>query len=114
MQSRYRCGLALLALAVAAGLADAQQAVVLPPSGGAPGTFSLVPEAVPGASQTALFAPVGAPDPQVTVLGTANGLAFTSGSGIAIGFDYVRPLWSFRDFTLAVPGGSGGNFPILG
>lgn len=33
---------------------------------------------------------------------------------IEIGFDYIRPYWSHRDFILAVPAASAGDFPLLG
>ena len=28
--------------------------------------------------------------------------------------DYIRPYWSHRDFTLAVPTANAGSFPLLG
>jgi hypothetical protein len=31
-----------------------------------------------------------------------------------IGFDYIRPYWSSRDFILAVPTANAGSFPLLG
>jgi hypothetical protein len=31
-----------------------------------------------------------------------------------IGFDFLRPYWTSRDFTLAVPAANAGSFPLLG
>src|SRR5437773_12446323 len=30
-----------------------------------------------------------------------------------IGFDFLRPFWTNRDFTLAVPAANAGSFPLL-
>ncbi|MFO0948962.1 MAG: hypothetical protein U1D30_24135 [Planctomycetota bacterium] len=48
------------------------------------------------------------------VIATQNGTVFGAGTGVFdIGFDYIRPYWSYRDFTLVVPADQAGNF-ILG
>ena len=46
---------------------------------------------------------------------TVGGVAATStGPGqLSVGFDYLRPFWSFRDFTLAIPPAYGQFFPVL-
>src|SRR5207249_8504911 len=46
--------------------------------------------------------------------GTIGGRASSSLGNIEIGFDYIRPYWSGRDFTLAVPAANAGSFPLLG
>jgi hypothetical protein len=46
--------------------------------------------------------------------GTAGGKSVTNLGHLSVGFDYLRPYWTYRDFTLAVPAGSAGNFPLLG
>jgi hypothetical protein len=52
------------------------------------------------------------------VRGLVGGQAVGSGSGnvanVSVGFTYLVPLWSFRDFQLAAPRGYETAFPILG
>ncbi len=43
-----------------------------------------------------------------------GGQNVTNSNNVQIGFDFLRPYWSFRDFTLAVPSGRAGSFPLLG
>jgi hypothetical protein len=111
MRSRSAFALGLLVVCAAAGAARAQEAALLPApvaaaGAGAPGTFSLVPDATGMVFKEQL-------PPGLEVHGTADGLALNLGTGLEIGFDFVRPLWTFRDFTLAVPGFARGGFPLL-
>jgi len=46
--------------------------------------------------------------------GNVGGRGSTNVGNIQIGFDYIRPMWSSRDFTLAVPTANAGSFPLLG
>lgn len=97
--------LGCLVVLVLAPLAQAQQFIPLH-AGGAGEVFSLAPLA--GAGGVNAFA--GAPT--LTAQGTVAGRATDGQGNIEIGFDYIRPLWTTRDFTLAVPDGVGG-FPLL-
>jgi hypothetical protein len=51
--------------------------------------------------------------PNALSVGGVGG-SFRHGTGVDIGFYYVRPLWTFRDFTLAVPAFGARSFPLLG
>jgi hypothetical protein len=46
--------------------------------------------------------------------GTVGGRGASGLGEITIGFDYVRPYWTSRDFTLAVPAANAASFPLLG
>ena len=52
--------------------------------------------------------------PGVVSQATVGGRGSTNLGTLQIGFDYIRPFWSSRDFTLAVPSGNAGSFPLLG
>jgi hypothetical protein len=93
------------------GRAHGQGPILYQPEGGN-GQFTLVPENGLTAMPGPLFAP---PDqPSFKVAGTVGGQGLPTLGNLTIGFDYLRPFWSFRDFTLAVPAGNAGNFPLLG
>lgn len=88
-------------------LARAQQIVPLQADGG----VSLVP--VVGADGGLLQAgPTGIHE--LNARGTVAGRATSNAGDIEIGFDYLRPYWTSRDFTLAVPTANVGSFPLLG
>ncbi len=105
----------LLMLLAVGGTAPAQE-VVLRGGSGALGVEDVGGHAVlvgeSGAG--ALFA--NPSDLRLRAGGTAGGSGIHAGGlgNLRIGFDYIRPLWSFRDFTLAVPANQAGAFPILG
>lgn len=46
--------------------------------------------------------------------GNAGGHGVSSLGIVEIGFDYLRPFWTFRDFNLAVPASRSQNFPLFG
>jgi hypothetical protein len=46
--------------------------------------------------------------------GQVGGQGVSGIGSLQIGFDYIQPLWTFRDFTLVVPSGSAGSFPLMG
>src|SRR5439155_21599210 len=48
------------------------------------------------------------------VEGTVDGRGVSNKVDVSIGFDYLMPWWSFRDFLLAVPAPFVGGFPVLG
>lgn len=52
--------------------------------------------------------------PGLVAQANIGGRANTNLGNVQIGFDYVRPFWSNRDFMLAVPPASAGAFPLLG
>ncbi|MBI1831698.1 MAG: hypothetical protein HYR84_09635 [Planctomycetes bacterium] len=75
------------------------------------GTFALTPLLGDGE----LFQSAGiAPTPDLRAQGTVGGRGMSSLGAIEIGFDYIRPYWTSRDFTLAVPAANAGSFPLLG
>ena len=61
-----------------------------------------------------LFLNSGASGLDLRAQGFAGGKTSTDLNNLQIGFDYLRPYWSSRDFTLVVPSGVAGNFPVLG
>ena len=71
------------------------------------GTYSLAPLAAPDG---ALFAS----STDVGTRASVGGRTISEFGEIEIGFDYIRPYWSHRDFTLAVPTANAGSFPLLG
>jgi len=79
------------------------------PAGEFSGTASIVPMAGPDGG---VF--LGSAGPDLRGAGNVGGRAAAGLGNIEIGFDYIRPYWSFRDFTLAVPAASAGGFPLLG
>ncbi len=87
-------------------LAQAQQFVPLHSEG-----VALVP--VAGADGALLQAGTGGIH-QLNAGGTAGGRSTSNAGNVEIGFDYMRPLWTSRDFTLAVPAANAGSFPLLG
>jgi hypothetical protein len=107
----FMVGVAILLLS---GTAFAQEPVLYSAQGpGGDGQFIMVPNGVPGANGGGLFLeqlPAGA----TNVHGFVNGLPVATGSFVELGFDFIQPLWSFRDFNLVVPGAFAPNFPILG
>ncbi len=103
-------------LAVILGLALSRpghaQEVVL--ADGAGGPILLMPEPRFGGR---LFANEGvSPEGRLLAGGTVGGhpINQTRLGTLHVGFDYLRPLWTFRDFTLAVPVNRAGDFPLLG
>lgn len=48
------------------------------------------------------------------VQGVAGGAAVSTPGSADIGFTYLVPLWTFRDFQLAAPSGYQGLFPVFG
>jgi Legionella pneumophila major outer membrane protein precursor len=56
------------------------------------------------------------PGPAVASLGAGlvGGQAVSTWGTLGVGFDYLRPLWTFRDFTLAVPAANAASFPFFG
>jgi hypothetical protein len=104
----------LLALLVLFSQAAAQETVLYQPQG-VPGQFTLVPDGALAGTGAAAGAPLFLSEgPPAAVAGTVGGQAAPSLGSLTIGFDYLRPFWSFRDFTLAVPARAGGGFPLLG
>src|SRR5437868_3169018 len=77
---------------------------------GVNGQFTLLPEGALASPPNPLFLD-GGPVPS-RVAGTVAGQGLPTLGNITIGFDYLRPFWSFRDFTLAVPGRAAGSFPL--
>ena len=82
---------------------------------------TFVPLQAPGSEGAFAFTPVagveGAPlfNPAVNKsAGTVGGRAAGGLGEIIIGFDYIRPFWTSRDFILAVPAANAGSFPLLG
>jgi hypothetical protein len=69
---------------------------------------------VAGDPSTPLFS--NTPNPSIgTAGGTVGGRGTSSALGsLEIGFDYLRPFWSSRDFTLVVPAANAASFPLLG
>jgi hypothetical protein len=50
----------------------------------------------------------------VSQLGLAQpGPVVSNIQNVSIGFDYLRPLWTFNEFTLVVPTANARNFPLL-
>jgi hypothetical protein len=94
-------------------LARAQQFVPLQ-ADGAGGMFSLMPMAGADGANGPVFLNGGAPLPDLRAQGNVAGRNASGLGTIEIGFDYLRPYWSFRDFTLAVPTANVGSFPLLG
>ena len=91
-------------------VAPAQQFVPVQ-ADGAGGLFSLAPMVGAGDTPPPLFsnAAIG------TAGGTVGGRGTSAGLGtIEIGFDYIRPMWTSRDFILAVPAANAASFPLLG
>lgn len=81
-------------------------------SEGQGGFVALAPEGA-GAGQSLFLAP-GAPLPGLTSQGNAGGRTASDLNNLQVGFDYLRPYWTSRDFTLAVPSANAGSFPLLG
>jgi hypothetical protein len=52
--------------------------------------------------------------PSLTSQGNAGGRTASDVNNLQVGFDYLRPYWTSRDFTLAVPSANAGSFPLLG
>ncbi len=111
MNTRRAWAVGLLALLVLFGRASAQETVLYQPQG-TNAQFTLVPEGTVTATGGPLFLPQGLPPSRVG--GTVAGQAAPNLGDLTIGFDYLRPYWSFRDFTLAVPARSAAGFPLLG
>jgi hypothetical protein len=98
----------LLLLLLLAPAAQGQQFVPL--ADGTGGTFTLNPVASGGAT---LFSdPSGGTGLNLQAQVAGRGSANTSHA--EIGFDYLRPYWTSRDFNLAVPAVAAGAFPLLG
>src|SRR5205814_6155448 len=78
------------------------------------GQFTLLPADGTGVfGSTPLFLDSGS-TVRVVAGGTVGGLAATTSNGrLSAGFDYLRPFWSFRDFTLAIPPGYQAAFPAF-
>jgi hypothetical protein len=116
--TRHRWSLLVLALACAcAARAPAQEPVLY--STGATGQFITLAEGPPDGTAAPIFAPDGAAGVRaggtVSGLGIAQpGAARSDVHNIAIGFDYLCPLWTFNDFTLVVPAANARSFPLLG
>jgi Legionella pneumophila major outer membrane protein precursor len=106
------CILGCLILLAITPLAPAQFVPVQ--ADGAGGLFSLTPMLGAGDPSAPLFS--NAPNPPTgTAGGTIGGRGASAGLGsLEIGFDYLRPYWTSRDFTLAVPAVVAGSFPLLG
>jgi hypothetical protein len=112
MKPIFSLALGLVAVLGFLGESFAQEGLLLP-SEGATGQVMVIPGPAPGRAAMPLFL---SPD-QVSALqagGTAGGIGLSGFGAIHIGFDYLTPLWSFRDFTLAVPRENAGSFPLLG
>lgn len=99
--------LAMIAGMLAASATTARAQMLVQADGG--GTFGLMP--MPGVEGgSPLFA---GPNLGMASQGTAGGRAAAT-NNVDVGFDYIRPYWSSRDFTLVVPAGQAGAFPLLG
>jgi len=93
------------------GYGRAQETVLFQQQGAA-GQMELIPESSPANLQAPLFL---APDAATGVAAVGNGGFGANNFGdVQIGFDFLQPLWTFRDFMLAVPSAQVGNFPVLG
>jgi Legionella pneumophila major outer membrane protein precursor len=86
------------------------QTFVAAPLDGLSGNVSLLPMAGPDGATGPLFLSTG----DLRGQGNAGGKSAGDLNNLQIGFDYLRPYWTSRDFTLAVPAASAGNFPLLG
>src|SRR5437879_464090 len=104
--------LGCLLLLTGASLASAQQLVPMQ-GDGAVGGFSIAPMVGADGANAPMFAnnvsPFG-----LNANGTVGGRGAGSVGNLSIGFDYIRPFWSTRDFILAAPAANAGNFPLLG
>jgi hypothetical protein len=107
-----RSGFALICALLVAGVVHGQETLYQTPGAGA--GFQLATIGEDGFAGPIFAPPPGTPSGPPEITGTADGLAINFGSGVAIGFDFIRPFWSFRDFTLTVPAGFGNKFPLLG
>jgi Legionella pneumophila major outer membrane protein precursor len=116
MKAGWLLTLAALALAGAGAPMRAQE-VLVPysdlPGARAAGQFTLLPADGTNLGSTPLFLDAGGTT-RVATSGTIGGLAATSSNGrLSVGFDYLRPWWSFRDFTMAIPPGYAAAFPAF-
>jgi hypothetical protein len=108
------CGSLAMLLVVAGILSpgQSQEPVIYRPEG--PGSaLILQPQAAPGQ----LFAAPGTTPEASGIVGAGGQVGGQGVSGIGnvqIGFDYIRPLWTFRDFTLSVPVAFASNFALVG
>lgn len=78
---------------------------------------AFVPVQAEGAGGFVSVSAVGGMDgvaPGMFTQATAGGRTASNVSNVQIGFDYIRPFWTSRDFTLAVPAAAAGSFPLLG
>jgi len=108
-----------LTLGAAVNPAAAQECLLVSPEsmtaagvvGG--GQFTLLPAETRVVSTTPLFLE-DAVGPRRFVSAAVGGVAPVAANGrLSVGFDYLRPFWSFRDFTLAVPPAYASSFPVL-
>lgn len=85
-------------------------------SDGQTGFGSLVPlQAGAGAGISPFFLDSkAAGGPGLRANATVAGMSASNVGNIQVGFDFLRPYWSFRDFTLAIPAARAGSFPLLG
>jgi hypothetical protein len=120
MLPRWACALAAGLVLIAAMPARCQDGGLAPSH-----QTMLVPDgALSGRSDMPLFAPLRPEESGGVFASGPNGVnslsvgafagTFRHGTGVDIGFNYIRPLWSFRDFTLAVPAFGARAFPLLG
>lgn len=70
--------------------------------------YSMTPLAVEGADNQFF-----AGGTRATAQAIVAGRSTTELGQIEIGFDYLRPSWSHRDFMLTVPAANAGDFPLL-
>src|SRR4051812_35025843 len=105
-----RLAVTLAAVALAVGSAHAQDLLGAVPGG----QYTLLPADPTVVSTTPLFVEGAAGGRTVAAVGTVGGVASAVGPGqLSVGFDYLRPFWSFRDFTLPVPPAYAAAFPAL-
>jgi hypothetical protein len=107
MKLRLRWTYGLLLLLTLTPAAPAQQFVPL--ADGTGSTFVLNPVASGGANP--FIDPTGS---GMNLQSQVGGRSSANTNNAEIGFDYLRPYWTSRDFTLAVPAIAAPAFPILG
>jgi hypothetical protein len=112
MPSRSLAALtALVAVFGAASRASAQLRPLGLPEGAAGGMLVVSPMSADAAAPLFAAGPQGA---FVQGGGTAGGYGVSAWGALEVGFDYIRPFWTSRDFTLVVPAAAAGSFPVFG
>lgn len=121
MKTCFSWKLALLALLAGSGSLFAQNTIVLQSQGD--GSAAVVSPMLEEGGGPLFLNQLGPPFPgaaapnRAQVQGTVNQIGTNSDNQVgtlSVGFDYVTPLWTFRDFLLVVPPANASGFPLLG